>query len=381
MAAPSRTAQLSDFYKALKKHYKPVATDFNRSFLEHLIFAGILENASYDVAQQAYASLHEEFFDYNEIRVTSVSELSEVMRMLPDPQAAASRVKRMLQAIFEESYAFDLEAKKRGNLGPTIEWLEKLDGSSKFTVSYLIQSALAGHSIPVDEGVVKVLRLLNLITDAEVESGIVQGIERAIAKSKGVEFGSILHQLGAAFYSNPYSTNLKKILVALDPTVKERLPKRRTKKEAAAPQKDEAPEKEETSTKAKGKDEGVQEAAKKTSKKKPAEKKAEPKKAIAKKKVAKKTVAKKAVAKKKVAKKAVAKKAAKKAATKKVAKKAAPKKAAKKTVAKKATPVKKKKKTGKATPAKKTTKKKVAKKTTKKKVTRKGTKISKKKPR
>ena len=53
------------------------------------MFACCLEDAGYEAAEEAFAALVHTFFDWNEIRVTSLSELSEVMAGLPDPRVAA----------------------------------------------------------------------------------------------------------------------------------------------------------------------------------------------------------------------------------------------------------------------------------------------------
>ena len=232
MASASRTKQFADVHKVLKRHYKPVKPDPERPVLEHLLLACCLEDARYEPAEETFAALVHTFFDWNEIRVTSVRELGEAMAGLPDPRAAANRLKRVLQGVFEETYSFDLEDRRKKNLGPTVKWLRKIDGTSNFTVAYVVQSALGGHAIPVDSGVLEVLRLLDLISDKDVEAGVVPGLDRAVSKSKGVEFGSVLHQLGADFTANPYSVPLRNILLEINPDTTERLPKRRATKPA-----------------------------------------------------------------------------------------------------------------------------------------------------
>ena len=227
MTAPSRTAQFAKVHKVLKKHYKPAPVNAARTVIEHLLFACCLEDAPHDAAEEAFAALVHTFFDWNEVRVTSISELSEVMACLPDPRAAANRVKRVLHAVFEATFNFDLEDLRKKNLGPTIQWLEKLDGTTRFTVAYVVQAALEGHAIPIDAGTMAALRVLDLVTDKDAAAGVVPGLERAVAKSKGVEFGSMLHELGAQFSANPYSAAVREILLAIDPECQGRLPKRR----------------------------------------------------------------------------------------------------------------------------------------------------------
>ena len=124
MAPSSRTAQLNKVHKVLRKHYQMVSSDPDRTVFEQLVFACCLEDAHYDRAEEAYAALEPNFFDWNEIRVTTIRELSEVMAGLPAPPAAANRVKRVLQSTFEASYSFDLEDLRKQNLGPAVEWRE-----------------------------------------------------------------------------------------------------------------------------------------------------------------------------------------------------------------------------------------------------------------
>ncbi len=235
MTAVSRTAQFAKVHKVLKKHYKPASPGSGRSVIEHLLFACCLEDAHHDAAEESFAALVHTFFDWNEVRVTSISELSEVMACLPDPRAAANRIKRVLHAVFEATFNFDLEELKKKNLGPTITWLEKLDGSTPFVVSYAIQTALGGHAIPIDAGTMAMLRVLDLVSEKDAAAKVVPGLERAVAKSKGIEFGSLLHELGADYSANPYSAAIREILLQIDPECASRLPKRRVDRSQRKP--------------------------------------------------------------------------------------------------------------------------------------------------
>ncbi len=244
MAAPNRSALLTKMHKVLKKHYTPVPTP-ERPVLEQLLYACCLENAHYEAADKAYAAVSTTFFDWNEVRVSTVKELAEVMHALPDPQAAAARLKRTLQSVFEASYTFELEGLKKQNLGQAQQKLAKYEGVTPFAVAYVTQASLGGHSIPLDQGLLEVFAVLSLATPQDKASHSVPGLERAIAKNKGVEFGSLAHQLGADMFSGPYSPALHKILLEIAPEAKEHLPKRPTKtaKPAEAEKPKEAAEK------------------------------------------------------------------------------------------------------------------------------------------
>jgi len=230
----NRSAVISKVYKVLKKHYKPVAPPADRTALEHLLYGCLLENARFEAADEAFARLKELFFDWNEIRVTTVTELAEGMAGVPDASAAAQRVKKSLQSIFESNYSFDIETLKKQNLGKAEKDLEKVNGATPFVRSYVTQNALGGHSIPVSKGALDALHAVGVISDVEADKGQVPGLERAIPKNKGVEFGSLLQQLGADLLASPGSGKLKAVLSEIDPNFKERLSSRQARVEAAA---------------------------------------------------------------------------------------------------------------------------------------------------
>ena len=234
MASSNRAASLVKLHKQLKKLYKPVQPAMDRPLLEQLLLACCLENAPYDKAETVFAAITESYFDLNEVRVSGIAELAETMSCLPAPKAAAANLKQILQSVFEATYSFDLEALKKLNLGVAVKRIQEWKGATSFVVSYAVQAALGGHSIPLDRGALLALYVLGVIDEQEAKQGAVRGLERAIPKNKGIEFGSLLHQLGAELVASPYSPAVRKLLLSLAPDCKDRLPKRRTKKTATA---------------------------------------------------------------------------------------------------------------------------------------------------
>jgi len=228
MASVNRTAVLTKLHKVLKKHYQPTPPPPPRPLLDNLLFACVLENAPQAAAEQAFQLVSTSFFDWNEVRVSTAKELSEVMKMLPDPVGASNNLKRALQGIFEGTYSFDLETLKKMNLGAAVQKLEKCECSA-FVVSYVVQTSLGGHSIPLDTGAMGVLAVLGLVPEGSRPREGCSGLERAIPKNKGMEFGSLLHQPAVEYFQNPYSPKLHALLLEVDPEAKSRLPKRQPK--------------------------------------------------------------------------------------------------------------------------------------------------------
>src|SRR3954471_8686462 len=145
MAGTNRSGLITKLYKVLKQHYKPISVNGDRPLLEQMLYACCLENAPYEKAEKTFEHLNSSFFDWNEVRVSTVKELAESLRDLPNPEAAASNLKRILQTVFEDTYSFELESVKKQNIGVGIKRLAKMEGASPFVVRYATQHALGGH--------------------------------------------------------------------------------------------------------------------------------------------------------------------------------------------------------------------------------------------
>lgn len=386
---------------ALKKFYQPLPTQPTRPLLEHVLYASLLEDAPADLADEGMAKCEQEFFDWNEVRVTTITELSQVLENLPDPQKAARRLKSNLQAIFEEFYTFDLDHLKKENLGKAVAKFEKMPGMTPFVLNYTVQNGLGGHAIPVDYSAMVIMLSTEIASQSEAMAGKVPGLERAIPKNKAIDFSGLLHQAAVALNASTKDKTARQLLDAVSKGSSERLDqwlesKKAAKKRVVKRKADERAAAEEAEKLRLEEEQAAQErkAAKKAASEKAAaakiaaaekaasEKAAEEKAAAAAKaaqakaaeKAAKSTKKKKATAtkatkstststaKKKGSKKVSAAGTSSKKVAKKTAKKSSKKTSAAKTPAKKKSAKKSpvKKKTAKKSPVKKVTKKKAS---------------------
>jgi len=280
--AANRANLFSNCQKVVKKHYESSGAD-KRTLLEQLVFAALLEDCPAKIAEDCYAHLENDFFDWNEVRVSGIPELVEKFAKHPQAERAAMRAKTVMQNVFEAIYSFDLETLKKGNQGKAIAEVAKY-GATPFMVGYVTQHALGGHSIPTDRSLIGLMLVLGVINEKEAEAGNIPGMERAIPKTKGVEFAGMIHELAVDYQITPFSKKIRDVILSIAPDAKTRFPKRK------------ADEPEPTASK------------KPTTKKKTAKKPAEPA-------TKKTTTKKKAVVKKETPKKAPAKKTTKKSTT------------------------------------------------------------------
>lgn len=202
MSASNRAKLIEKLHKVLKKQYTVPPSQPSRPLLEHVLYASLLEDCPSDLADEGMAKCEQDFFDWNEVRVTTTSELAQVLSRLPDPQRAAARLKGNLQSIFEEFYTFDLDHLKKENLGKAVKKFSDMPTMTSFVLGYTIQHGLGGHAIPLDYSAMVVLMITGIASQAEASTGKVPGLERAIPKTKGMEFASLLHQCGIALHAS-----------------------------------------------------------------------------------------------------------------------------------------------------------------------------------
>src|SRR3954452_6493670 len=235
MATPNRSALINKTLKMLKKHYKPVVPPKDRSLFDHLIFACLVEDSPNEVAEQVLTALKQEYYGWNEVRVSTIRELTDALKALVNPAESAARLKQTLHGVFESVYEFDIESLKKQNIGAAAKLLQKYNGTTPFVVAYVIQNALGGHAIPLNQGTLITLHTVRVISDGEFKQGVVPGLERSVPKNKGAEVSSLLHQLGVEVGRNPYGPAARKLMLEIDPNCKDKLPKRPTKPEPEPP--------------------------------------------------------------------------------------------------------------------------------------------------
>jgi len=230
MSTPKRAQIFSKLHKVAKQNFDAVNPSAQRTVLEHLMFACCLQNSDFDQSEQALARIQQSYFDWNEVRVTTVQELAQVMSCLSEPKQAATRLKKTLTSVFETHYAFDIDFLRKENLGKAIHQLDRGRGVTPFVLAYVAQNALGGHQIPIDEAMLELMYVIGAIDDKQNKDFKITGLERSIPKTKGVEFFSTVHQLAVAFHHKPHKPETRKMILAIDPAAAERYPKRTSSK-------------------------------------------------------------------------------------------------------------------------------------------------------
>jgi len=196
MATQSKAQLLTDVHALLKRRYKP-KPDRNAtrlSVLKAVVYGICHEDTTREQANQAISRFNDEFFDWNEIRVSSLEEIQESLAGIASPEPKAQRIRRFLRQLFNRTYGFTLDALVKKPLKEALKVLQTYEAfSSDYVTATVIQQALGGHAIPIDKASSRVLHRLG-ISEPDVPA-LRAIVERAVPKNRGAEFLDLIEDL------------------------------------------------------------------------------------------------------------------------------------------------------------------------------------------
>jgi endonuclease III len=181
---------LNQLFSTAKKTVEP--DEEARPVLQQFIYGLCRENATRDQADEAYRYLSEKFFDWNEVRVSSIRELEEAFEGMNDPELRAQRLVSFLQEVFEIHFSFDLDKLQKEGVKQASKKLARHQAANEYTVSWVVQRTLGGHAIPVDAPTLRCVRRLGLIEDEQEESEARTSLEHLVPKAKGPQFSDFI---------------------------------------------------------------------------------------------------------------------------------------------------------------------------------------------
>jgi endonuclease III len=196
MATQSKTQLLTNIHALLKKRYKPKAepSASRLSVLKAVVYGICHEDTTREQANQALSRFQDEFYDWNELRVSSLEEIEESLAGIPDPDGRAQRIRRFLRQLFNRTYGFTLDALAKKPLKEALKVLQTYDAfASDYVTATVIQQALGGHAIPIDKAGQRVLERVG-VSESEIPA-LRAILERAVPKNRGVEFLDLIEDL------------------------------------------------------------------------------------------------------------------------------------------------------------------------------------------
>src|SRR4051794_14023122 len=183
MSTPSKAQLLNEVHALLKKRYKPKPdpSPGRLSVLEGIVYGICHEGSTREQANQALSRFKDDFFDWNEVRVSSLEEIQGALAGLPDPEERATQIRRFLRQLFDRTYGFTLDMLSKKPLKESIKFLQEYEAfASDYVLATVIQQSLGGHAIPVDTPMHRALSRLG-VAEADVDDATLRALlERAV---------------------------------------------------------------------------------------------------------------------------------------------------------------------------------------------------------
>ena len=169
-ATTNKQQILATTLTALKKKFPPPPEPPRRPIMEEVVYAICREGVPSAAADAAFGRIKATFFDWNEVRVSTVQEVADALGKLPGAGDRAKRIVEFLQEHFERTYSFDLEDLEKKGLKQAAKQLARYKdkGVTDFVVAWVTQRSLGGHAVPLDGPSLRVLSRLG-VADADAD--------------------------------------------------------------------------------------------------------------------------------------------------------------------------------------------------------------------
>ena len=195
---PDKSKVLTRLIKLLKKEFGGLPKREQLPVLEAMVFSVCLENSSYESADAAFGRLKGDFFDWNEVRVSTISELEPVFEGVHEPEWCAMRVRYLLYYVFDHQFSYDFDGIKKKSFDLAFKQVSKIKHLTSFCRNYMLQKCLGTHVIPVDDKMVRTAIWLGLVPVGADEDSGAELLKGFIRKADAPEFIWLLKSLSVS---------------------------------------------------------------------------------------------------------------------------------------------------------------------------------------
>ncbi len=156
--------------------------------LHELVFSMLLWESTMENAVRAMHKIHEQFVDYNELRVAFPTEIESLLGARY--QRGEDRSQRLIKAlgmIFEKNQCLTLKPLEEMNKRDARAFLESLEALPRFVISRVLLLGLDAHALPLDAKIARALHKAKLIKSAKNPDTIAVSMERSIRANQTLD--------------------------------------------------------------------------------------------------------------------------------------------------------------------------------------------------
>ena len=180
---------------ALHKLYGKSVPKIDLSVVETMLFAACLEDNPWAPAETNLKKILSSYFDLNEVRVSSVSELEKSLAPLKDSDWKGLRIRSILRHVFETTYSYDYEKLRRQTQEQAVKTLKKVNDITPFIRDFILHEILGSHVICLDTSMLTAATWLGLVPAKSDIDEAAEYLKGGLKKSEVSEFCHLLRCL------------------------------------------------------------------------------------------------------------------------------------------------------------------------------------------
>lgn len=136
---------------------------YPREILDLVIFHKIHFFMMAPVALQSYRRLKSNFVDWNEVRISSVREIQEVLGSSPDTLEIAIFIKNLLEFLHQRRHSMDMEFLAEENITEIRRFLRQVSGMDATTINLVLRLRKDYPVIPISSAMENTFVRLGLV--------------------------------------------------------------------------------------------------------------------------------------------------------------------------------------------------------------------------
>jgi len=172
----------------LEKIYRKKKWRVHSDPLSELIATILSQNTSDHNSHRAYFNLRSKFKTWDEVRKASVRRIADTIRSGGLADVKAGRIKNILNLIYEDKHALNLNFLKKWRTEKIKEYLRKFKGVGEKTIACVLLFSLKRPVMPVDTHVLRVSKRLGLVPEKADAKGAEVILEELVPQNLIYQF-------------------------------------------------------------------------------------------------------------------------------------------------------------------------------------------------
>ena len=157
-----KTRSVKRYLKALERRHKPAYPPEPISVLEKLIFHLLAHEAPPTNATRAMRLMRDEFVDWNDLRVASISEITTILEQCRIDSEVAYTLKEVLGEIFNVGHSVSLDFLVEEPLDEAKKFVNRLKKLPPWAGVYLLVITGQSNAVPLDPHTSRICQRLGL---------------------------------------------------------------------------------------------------------------------------------------------------------------------------------------------------------------------------